>query len=307
MGAEADVSETPPPAQMEESTDVRDSGVVGRDFVKSPSHESAIRPEPPKPTAKEKAAGWMSKLASKMEESLNTANTAIKEAATAKGLRSIRQQMAETVGIGNKTVDVELQQKVTEMKEGLHDLRVCAELVSTVSKTLNEMTKDSLALSACFQHLAGTTAGAEPDLDCHHRIQDVMSKNALCLVEAFDFFKTEIAKFCAKDIAEAQAAVARYEKTRVEYDACRMSFESLKDTSSAKLPAAEAAFLESYNTLSDVRQATWAKLCNVDENKVKFFKVQLKALANAYQMYLSGNTAGFEDAMAKLENPDAED
>lgn len=86
-----------------------------------------------------------------------------------------------------------------------------------------------------------------------------------------------------------------------------MTFESLKDTSSAKLPAAEAQFLESYNTLSDVRQATWAKLCNVEEGKVKFFKDQLKALSNAYSMYLSGNAAGFEDAMAKLENPDADD
>ena len=117
----------------------------------------------------------------------------------------------------------------------------------------------------------------------------------------------QVTKFCDKDIAEAQLAIAQYEKTRVEYDACRQSFESLKDTSSSKLPAAEAQFLESYNTLSDVRQATWAKLCSVEEGKVKFFKSQLNALGNAYSMYLSGNTAGFEDAMAKLNGTDEEE
>jgi hypothetical protein len=117
----------------------------------------------------------------------------------------------------------------------------------------------------------------------------------------------KITKFCAKDIADALNEVNTYDKTRVDYDACRMSFESLKDTSSAKLPAAEAQFLESYNTLSDVRQATWAKLCNVEEGKAKFFQGQLKALSNAYSMFLAGNNAGFEDAMAKLENPNEEE
>lgn len=101
-------------------------------------------------------------------------------------------QAAEAVGIGNKTVDVELQTKVTEVKEGLHDLKVCAELVKSVSKTLSELTKDSLALSACFQHLGKQTPGATADLDCHHRIQDLTSKNALCLLEALDFFREEV-------------------------------------------------------------------------------------------------------------------
>jgi hypothetical protein len=94
--------------------------------------------------------------------------------------------------MGNKTVDVELQAKVAETKESLHDLKVCAELVRSVSKTMNELTKDSLALSASFQHIGKQTPGAAPDLDCHHRIQDVMSKNALCLLEALDFFQAEV-------------------------------------------------------------------------------------------------------------------
>mmetsp|Transcript_6549 Transcript_6549/g.19414 ORF Transcript_6549/g.19414 Transcript_6549/m.19414 type:complete len:232 (+) Transcript_6549:394-1089(+) len=216
-------------------------------------------------------------------------------------------QMAESVGMGKKTVDVELEKKVIEMKEGVHDLRVAAKLTETLAKTFKELTKDSLALSASFQHMGAATPGAAADLECHHRIQDVMSKNALCLVEALDFFKDEVGKFVTTEVVEAQAAVAKYDKTRVDYDALRVTFDSLKDTSSPKLPAAEAQFLEAYNTLTNVRGETWQQLCAVEEGRVKFFKTQLKALSNAYNMYLAGNTAGFEDAMAKLENPDDDD
>jgi len=246
-------------------------------------------------------------MSSKMTSTFTGLDSYLKEATTSKGIRSITQQFKETVGAAQKTVDVELQLKVKEMKDAHHDLRVLAELVKGVSKTMSKLTEDSLALSACFDHLSGVNPEAKLELDCHHRVQDVMSKNALCLVEALSFFQAEILKFIDTEIKAAHDAVAHYEKTRVEYDACRLSFESLKDTSSAKLPAAEAAFLESYNTLSEVRSATWTKLCECDTAKVAMFKVQLKGLSNAVSMYLSGNTAGFEDAMSKLESATTSD
>eukprot|EP00041_Stephanoeca_diplocostata_P025102 m.650369 g.650369 ORF g.650369 m.650369 type:complete len:318 (+) comp22671_c0_seq3:382-1335(+) len=280
----------------------RSSGVLGRDFVKSQGAAGEAD------NKEQKTSGW-SRFTSGLKKSIDQFGSEVKDLTTKKGFSKFRQQVAESMGTKNKTIDVELQNKIEVVKKGQNDMKVLGELVKQVAKTMAKLTEDQLALSACLQHLSEEHDDAQADFECHHRIQDVMSKNALCLIEAFKFFQEEIARFIKNELQPAWMQVNVYENTRVEYDACRLSFESLKssagtDSMSQKQRTAEAQLLEAYNRLSEVRGATWSKLCLVDARSIDMYKAQLKGLANAHAMYLTGNTAAFEEAMSKLDNPE---
>lgn len=91
-----------------------------------------------------------------------------------------------------------------------NDMKILGELVKQVAKTMAKLTEDQLALSTCLQHLSEELADAQADFECHHRIQDVMSKNALCLIEAFRFFQEEIGRFVKNELQPAWMQVNMY-------------------------------------------------------------------------------------------------
>eukprot|EP00040_Diaphanoeca_grandis_P017139 m.89030 g.89030 ORF g.89030 m.89030 type:complete len:300 (-) comp26254_c0_seq1:140-1039(-) len=283
-------------ADAQKKIESRSSGVVGRNFTKStPSEE--INPQDTSVTSK-----WWSGVTSASK----TIWTDMKDNMTSKNVVRIRQQVAEMVKPQAKTVDAELAKLVETVKGARADLDNAQKLLDELTKSMKRQAQDQIALSLCLKQLADTTEDAAPMLSCQYRIQDVMSKNSVGLIEALSFLREQVKKFIAEDYVVITHQLGDYEKIRIDYDASRIHFESLKDTQSPKLPAAEATFLEAYNKLSEVRKETWSKLCKFQEKKVDLIKKEFGALMNAVSMFCNGNTSGFEDAMAKM-NEDTEE
>lgn len=270
----------------------RSSGLVGRDFVKSPTEMPGEAPSPKASSM----SGWMNRMSAKAKVLQSEA----KEAMTAKNLNRMKQQFTELYKPQNKTVDVELAKLVETVQGSKLDLSNLIKLLKSLTKSMRASAEGQLALSACFEQFATTAPDAAPELSFHHRVQDLFGKNSVGLIEALNFFASKVEEFIAQDIEACGKQVAEYERQRVDYDACRVHFESLKDTNSPKLPGAEAAFLETYNKLSEIRTETWTALCNVERLKTELFQKELAGLMNAVSMYNSGNTSGFEDAVVKM-------
>lgn len=90
----------------------RSSGVLGRDFVKAQGSGSA------QADAKEqKPSGW-SRFTSGLKKSMDQLGSDVKDLTTKKGFSKFRQQVAESMGTANKTIDAELQSKIEVVKKG---------------------------------------------------------------------------------------------------------------------------------------------------------------------------------------------
>lgn len=73
------------------------------------------------------------------------------------------------------------------------------------------------------------------------------------LAEALGFLLKEIDEFIRDVLGSVWKMCKQYEADRIEYDACRNSYEALKSTQSPKLPGVEAKFLVAYNKMNDAR------------------------------------------------------
>lgn len=281
----------------------RSYGVGGKNFQSNPS---ASKPKAPEKKREKSTlmASWMERVNVAVKEVSEGMGKAAQEAMSAKGMRKVKQQITELVKPQSKTVDQELIVMVEKVESTRHDMLVMASLIETLTKSMKRTAEDHLALSACFEQFIPTSEDAAPHLAFHQTIMDLYGKNGVGLIEALNFFKSKTEEYVEKNIGAARKQVQVYEDQRIEYDARRVHFESLKETESPKLPGAEAAFLEAYNKLSEVRTETWTELCTVERVKCEFFNKELGGLVNAVSMFNSGNQSGFEEAMSKMNERD---
>lgn len=103
-------------------------------------------------------------------------------------------KIAERVNGASRTVDNELETKMTEVREAEHDLRVLIEMTKEVTDCTTKTVEAQLGLSACFSHLSQTTSSVAPDLAFHQRLQDLMAKNSAGLIEALTYVGTNLYK-----------------------------------------------------------------------------------------------------------------
>jgi len=177
---------------------------------------------------------------------------------------------------------------------------LCVFGLRQVAIAMKKTAECQLGLAACFEHLTHSTQAAAPQLGYHQRVQDVMGKNSVGVIEALNFFRQQAEGFVKDDLAKAWAVVQVYEDYRIEYDACRVDYESLKDTQSPKLPQAEARFLDAYNCMSGARSTAYDSLVTAESSKAALFKKQLEGLSNAMVMYINGNQSGMEEASQRM-------
>ncbi|EGD78229.1 hypothetical protein PTSG_09296 [Salpingoeca rosetta] len=214
-------------------------------------------------------------------------------------LRILRQRFNESLGYGDRTVDLELQPRIEMLLKRQKQYHAMAEHVRHLIATVREAAKVQAGLGSCMAAIADLETDLAPHFSSASRMQDSMSGQAGPLVEALEFFRTQTLGVADGLAGNALHLIQQHNSARLEYDAFRSAYEKAKAQHSPRTPVAEQKFLESYTRLDSLRADVVAALDQFDSQRCEVMRSQLQALMTAVGAFMSGNDAAVSTALAE--------
>ena len=191
-----------------------------------------------------------------------------------------KQILSERMGSGTRTVDVELENRIANLKE------THKKYLQLVSLTDNFMTQFRLvietqrSLAEHFAYMSVRSTELHTEFHFNSEAQKLIAKNGEALMSALYFFKSNIFTISAKTMEDTLLTVKNYETARLSYDAYRSELESALKTppsssaAAAKLEAKKAEFEKYKSNFEKLRKDLDIKLKLLETNKVSINTLQ---------------------------------
>jgi len=201
-----------------------------------------------------------------------------------------KQILSERLGSGTRTVDVELENRISNLREA-HK-----KYLQLVSLTDNFMTQFRLvidtqrSLAEHFAYMSVRSTELHTEFHFNSEAQKLIAKNGEALMTALYFFKSNIFTISAKTMEDTLLTVKNYETARLSYDAYRSELETALKTPPSS--SAAAAKLDAKKVEFEKYKANFEKLRKDLDIKLKLLetnKVSVKTLEHYFIVFLNGS------------------
>ena len=191
-----------------------------------------------------------------------------------------KQILSERMGSGTRTVDIELENRIANLRE------THKKYLQLVSLTDNFMTQFRLvietqrSLAEHFAYMSVRSTELHTEFHFNSEAQKLIAKNGEALLSALYFFKSNIFTISAKTMEDTLLTVKNYETARLSYDAYRSELESALKTppsssaAAAKLEVKKAEFEKYKSNFEKLRKDLDIKLKLLETNKVSINTLQ---------------------------------
>ncbi|XP_059210949.1 arfaptin-1-like [Centropristis striata] len=223
-----------------------------------------------------------------------------------------RQALAEKLGRGSRTVDLDLEPRLELLKDDRQRYDGVTKLAQTLANQLAQFTVTQKTLGDAFADLSLKTPNLHVEFGVNAEAQKFLSKSGETLTTAINSFTSDMNTLVNKTIEDTMISAKQYEAARVQYDAYRVDLEELNlgprdDVTLPKLELAQKDFQSQRERYQKVRDALSIKVKLLEENKVKVLHNQLWLLHSAVaahslscQSFLEQN---IQQAAENLNNP----
>lgn len=223
-----------------------------------------------------------------------------------------RQALAEKLGRGSRTVDLDLEPRLELLKDDRQRYENVTKLAQTLANQLAQFSVTQKSLGEAFGELSIKTPTLNVEFGLNASAQTFLSKSGETLADAVKAFTSDLNTLVNKTIEDTMINAKKYEAARVEYDAYRVDLEELnlgpRDAVTVpKLERAQKDFQVQRERYQKIRDDLSVKVKLLEENKVKVLHNQLWLLHSAVAAHgLSCHSfleQNFRQASEHLNNP----
>ncbi|XP_052078539.1 arfaptin-2-like isoform X2 [Mytilus californianus] len=216
-----------------------------------------------------------------------------------------KQYIAERLGKGSKTVDLELEAQIEVLRDMQRKYANILRLAKNLTSHFCNVVQTQRALGEAFSEQAQRSPELQEEFSYNCETQRALVKNGEVLLGAMNFFTSTINTLCNKTMEDTLLTVRQYEAARLEYDAYRNEMEALQlapreSTSATKVEGSKRKFDEHKVKFEKLRADVSIKLKFLDENRVKVMHKQLLLFHNAVSAYFTGNDSALEATLKQF-------
>ncbi|XP_055601266.1 arfaptin-2 [Uranotaenia lowii] len=213
-----------------------------------------------------------------------------------------KQLMLEKMGKCSRTVDMELESQIEQLRDTQKKYLSILRLTRLFSTHFYHCVKTQQALAEAFSDLAQKSPELQEEFLRNSETQRSLTKNGELLLNALNFFTSSISTLCNKTIEDTIINIRQYEAARIEFDAYRIDLANSKSNSPNNTPNDDIQVqYEKYKTSYEKLRADVAiKMQLLDENRIKVMHKQLILLHNAIAAYYSGNAQLLESTLQQF-------
>ncbi|XP_013399640.1 arfaptin-2 [Lingula anatina] len=233
-----------------------------------------------------------SKLDSIKEWSLNT-------------FKCTKQLLAERLGKGSRTVDLELESKIEVLRDTQRRYSNVLKLSRALTNHFYHVVQTQRALGEDFAELAQKSPELQEEFNYNSETQKALVRNGETLLGALNFFTSSINTLINKTMEDSLETIKQYEAARIEYDAYRTDLDTLQlgpknPQTIPRLEEAKRKFQLHKDKFDKLRENVSVKLQFLDENKIKVMHKQLLLFHNAISAYFSGNQSALDTTLKQF-------
>jgi len=211
-----------------------------------------------------------------------------------KAFKCTKQLLAEKMGRGTRTVDLELEARVEVLRDTKQKYENIVALMKVFADHFSMMCQTQKVLGEAFGELAGKSQDLQEEFQFNGETQFVLAKNGESFLGAVNHFVNGMQTLCSKTMDDTLVTITRYESARVEYDAYRVELESLKlaprtESNLNKQSQAQINFAKHKDIYERLRADVGVKLQFLDENRIKVMQQKLLMFHSAISAYFAGN------------------
>ncbi|KAF7647837.1 hypothetical protein LDENG_00165910 [Lucifuga dentata] len=201
-------------------------------------------------------------------------------------LQCTRQALAEKLGRGSRTVDLDLEPRLELLKDDRQRFDHVTKLAQTLANQLTQFTLTQQTLGDAFAELSIKSPTLHVEFSVNAEAQRFLSKSGQMLSAAITAFSSNMITLVNKTIEDTMINAKQYDAVRIEYDAYRVDLEELNlgpwdAITLPKLEQAQRDFQSQRERYQNMRDALTVKLKLLKENKVNVLHKQLWLLHNA--------------------------
>uniref|UniRef100_M4A5W6 Arfaptin-1-like n=1 Tax=Xiphophorus maculatus TaxID=8083 RepID=M4A5W6_XIPMA len=197
-----------------------------------------------------------------------------------------RQALAERMGRGSRTVDLDLEPRLELLRDDRQRYDHMTKLAQTLANQFAQFSVTQKTMANAFTELSFKTKNLHVEFDMNAEAQRFLSKSTETLQSAITAFTFDMNTLVNKTIEDTMINAKQYEAARIEYDAYRVDLEELnmgpRDTTTLpKLEQAQKSFQGQRERYEKVRDDLSVKVKLLEENRVKVLHNQLWLLHSA--------------------------
>ncbi|XP_058060550.1 arfaptin-2 isoform X2 [Anopheles bellator] len=219
-----------------------------------------------------------------------------------------KQIMLEKLGKSTRTVDLELEAQIDQLKETQKKYLSILRLSRAFTSHFYNCMQTQSLLAETFSDLAQKSPELQEEFLRNAETQRILTKNGELLLNALNFFISSINTLCNKTIEDTLLTIRQYELARVEYDAYRVDLEQQRTSggneqqqqqkySNDEVQKKYEKCKEQYEKL---RSDIVVKMQFLEENRIKVMHKQLLLFHNAIAAYFAGNANGLEKTLQQF-------
>lgn len=203
-----------------------------------------------------------------------------------------RQALAEKLGRGSRTVDLELEPRLELLRDDRQRYDHMTKLAQTLANQLAQLSVTQKTLGDVFSDLSVKTPTLHVEFGVNAEAQRFLSKSGETLTAAVNAFTSDMNTLVNKTIEDTMVNAKQFEAARIEYDAYRVDLEELNlgprdAVTLPKLEQAQRSFQSQREKYQKSRDDLSVKLKLLEENKVKVLHNHLWLLHNAVASHCS--------------------
>lgn len=149
-----------------------------------------------------------------------------------------KQIMLEKLGKSTRTVDLELEAQIDQLKETQKKYLSILRLSRAFTSHFYNCMQSQSLLAETFADLAQKSPELQEEFLRNAETQRILTKNGELLLNALNFFISSINTLCNKTIEDTLLTIRQYELARVEYDAYRVDLEQQRTGSGGSADSA---------------------------------------------------------------------
>ncbi|XP_053675342.1 arfaptin-2 [Anopheles nili] len=216
-----------------------------------------------------------------------------------------KQIMLEKLGKSTRTVDLELEAQIDQLKETQKKYLSILRLSRAFTSHFYNCMQTQSLLSETFSDLAQKSPELQEEFLRNAETQRILTKNGELLLNALNFFISSINTLCNKTIEDTLLTIRQYELARVEYDAYRVDMEQQRTGGSEpQQKYSNDEVQKKYEKCKDqyekLRSDIVVKMQFLEENRIKVMHKQLLLFHNAIAAYFAGNANGLEKTLQQF-------
>ncbi|CAF3235418.1 unnamed protein product [Rotaria socialis] len=209
-----------------------------------------------------------------------------------------KQSIYEKLGKTTRTVDVEIDTQIEQLRETKQRYENILALARSYSNHFSNLMQTQRLLSDQFLELKQKSFLLCDEFNYNAETQRVLVQNGEILLNALNYFISTLNTLCTKTIEDTIITIRLYETARLEYDACRTELELLSQGS--HMNEKQDAFQKYKEKYEHLKSDVSIKLKFLDENQTKVMKKQLLLFHNAIAAYFSGNKEALDATMKQF-------